>query len=252
MMAPLAQLSFTTLEVVSLAASITSVALAVFAIWVTLRLYSMSNAVSTGTKEAVGDIKSEVAELKESFRRQYSETFQAYRDDHARVWELVRLAKPTPEGDEARKAELEAKYNSVITALQDQAAQAAAKVDAETAQMATFRAEVDSLIRRAVEQTREVEAAAARQRYALMSQVLKEILAHKVIPGEAISATLKKALGAACPDKAAISDALKTLVRTGVVEVKQEYSPWGSGPEVYSLVDEPSARAYLARLQGGV
>jgi len=67
-------------EIISLIASITSVILAVGAIWLSITFYRMSSAASKATEEAAKGISASVERLEKLFDKLYSDTFSMMRD----------------------------------------------------------------------------------------------------------------------------------------------------------------------------
>jgi len=110
-------------EIISLVASIASLILAFFAIWLSFKFFKISLELSESTKEASKDIKASVNKLENLFDKLYEGTFSmvkdTYTDMREHAWsgydiEKEKIEKEASRKTEALREEMEQKISEIL------------------------------------------------------------------------------------------------------------------------------------------
>jgi len=169
---------YSAVEVLSIAASVASVLLAIVAIGLTMMLYRMSNQVSSDTKESVGTIKSNVAKLDELFREYHAKTMERAQRFEDRTLTMLEGRQPTTEEAAAQEAKrLEQQQRLVEEAMADLSARVAAAAQGQEKTEAVL-ADVREALVQVAERTRE---AAEEGQQTRRQQQLLTILARRLL-----------------------------------------------------------------------
>ena len=146
----------TTEEMIALVASITSLILAVCAIWLSIAFYKMSNEASRLTNEAARGIDASVVRLEKLFDKLYSDTFSIMKDTvtdmRRHIWnvpsddaatvsdemreeiraQVAEVLEGQPEVDPAQLDELKQKLESALKALLEKSREAKLTKDSQS------------------------------------------------------------------------------------------------------------------------
>ena len=97
------------METAAFIASVVSICIAVFAVWLAITFYKMATKVSEGIKDAAKNISSGVDRLEKIFDRLYADTFGMVRDTFTdmrkHVWSGEKLTEVKVSEEEVKKAE---------------------------------------------------------------------------------------------------------------------------------------------------
>lgn len=149
-------------DVISLIASITSVILAIGAIWLSVVFYRMSNEASKATTEAAKGIAVSVERLEKLFDKLYSDTFSMMKDT---VSDMRKHIWPTDQHEQDNVTEeVESKSEQKIAALKSemdkQVSEMLQKQKIADDKMSAVRKEMMTLLDRALMSSRQVESEA--------------------------------------------------------------------------------------------
>jgi hypothetical protein len=162
------------LEITSIVASIVSVIIGTFAIWLSVVFYKLSNKISEDTKEASKGIKASVDRLESLFDRLYTDTFSMMRDT---VSDMRKHIWPEKESTEAL-TEIEEKADKKIQELRAQVSSELSSIMSQIGhtdkKMSGMEDRLSGLIDKAIQQTRRVESEA--QEEISMAEVLNATL----------------------------------------------------------------------------
>lgn len=162
------------METVSLVASIVSVIIGVFAIWLSVTFYRLSNKISEDTKEAAKGISSSVTRLESLFDRLYSDTFSMMKDT---VSDMRKHIWPEKESSTEALNQIEEKADQKIEELRNQIGSELTSVMRQVgrtdSKISGVEERLTELVDRAIQQTRRVESEA--QEEISMSSVLNRV-----------------------------------------------------------------------------
>lgn len=109
----------TTIELISLIASIASLLLAIGAIWLSIVFFKMSSEASKATTEAAKGIGASVERLENLFDKLYSDTFTMMKDTvsdmRKHIWNKPKEGDGKKEVNESIKQEIESQISKVLT-----------------------------------------------------------------------------------------------------------------------------------------
>ncbi len=149
-------------EALSLAASITSIVLAIVAIWLSVLFYRMSEGSSTRIKDSADKVAVGVASVQLIVDRFYRDTFSVMRETVADV-----RRHAWPEATATIDAEAESRAQLKIEALQhrlhDDVSRLVSNQAATDARLTDVSSSLQGLLSRAVEESRKIEAEAREQ-----------------------------------------------------------------------------------------
>lgn len=148
-----------TLELVSLIASIASLVLAVGAIWLSVVFYKMSVAASNATTEAAKGIGASVERLEKLFDKLYSDTFSMMRDTVSDMRRHMWPADAT-EGDktiEEAEKKADEKIESLKNTFDIQLSEILERQKGSESQVASIRDEMRKLLDRAIKGSRQAD-----------------------------------------------------------------------------------------------
>ncbi len=208
------------LETVSIIASIVSVILGFVAIWLSVTFYRLSNKITEDTKEAAKGISASVDRLESLFDRLYSDTFSMMRetvsDMRKHIWPekdttdeaISKIEAQADKKIETMKNQLTSELSSVIHQL--------GKTDRKISQVESS---VSDIIEKAIHQTRKVEMET--QEKISMADVLNGVL--RYIRGDEkipVRRILTHPLLRNRFPRALIEEALHILVKDSMIEIK--------------------------------
>lgn len=149
------------METVSLVASVVSVIIGGFAIWLSVTFYRMSNKISEETKEAAKGISASVTRLESLFDRLYSDTFSMMKDT---VSDMRKHMWPEKEQSAEALSTIERKADDKIKELRDQISKELSTVMSEVgrtdSKISGVEVKLSELVDKAIQQTRLVESEA--------------------------------------------------------------------------------------------
>jgi len=230
---------FPLLELFSLVASSASFVLAIVAIWLTLKLYHMSNQVSSDTKESVGSINSNVAKLDERFRDYHKETVTDARRFQDKTLALLQRHQPTAEEAAAQEKQHQEEKQRLIEGAAAGLRETLDATVAEREKAEVLLGQIREAMSLVAERTREATRAelASGRHDALMVTACVGVLQGRFRFVDDLVNLLRSAVPFA--SEAEVDIAIGTLVKRGVVS-----RPAGSPP--MSLETDPQkAQAYL-------
>lgn len=146
------------METASLIASIVSVIISVFAIWLSLTFYRLSSSVSEDTKEAAKSIISGVNRLEVLFDRLYTDTFSMVKDTVSDMRKHIWNDIEKPEGDIANiEKTADKKINDLRNEIKDELINIVNQVGHTDKKINLVQEKFTELIDKAIKQTRKVE-----------------------------------------------------------------------------------------------
>ena len=162
-------------EIVCLAASVVTIALAVVAIWLSVHFFHMSSAMSESTKEAAKEIGSGVDRLEKLFDRLYSDTFSMMKDT---VSDMRKHIWPEEVGGgEKVGEEVEGRADEKMAALRREVDKEVGEVlrrqKVTNAKVDDIRTEMHAVVERAIAGSRRAEAEAREE--TLRDRIVREL-----------------------------------------------------------------------------
>ncbi len=210
------------LEIAALIAAIVSIAIAGFAVWLSITFYRMSNEVSTGIKDASRGIASSVEKLEQLFNTFYSDTFSMVKDTFS---DMRKHAWP----DSDKKVDVESmieekmspELDSLKTEMSTSISDIVAKIAKATDQIDDVKHGVEKVVGETIERTREIDKLASKS---LEAHIRKEIIL-KIIRFKTTSPRPMKAMDIANTfmNTFAVDEVLKeiyTLNQEGSISIK--------------------------------
>jgi hypothetical protein len=220
-------------QVFALAASLVSVMLAFFAIWLAWKFYQASSVSTEQTKEAAKAIHSGVAQLDRLFGSLYADTFSMMRETYSDIRRRA-FEPPLPEATDASgavRAQIDEGLRALRAELNKDVAAIAERIGAPEGKAAAVKEQVEQVVDKAITATHSIE----------------ETIRSDALGGVARGAVLM-ALGGADPrrpapgrrtiaevlNSPAISDhigivqaerAIRALEMDGLVSIRGDYSP---------------------------
>lgn len=205
------------MEILALVASVVSVIIGGFAIWLSVTFYRLSNKISEDTKEAAKGISSSVTRLESLFDRLYSDTFSMMKDTvsdmRKHIW---------PEKDQSTEAltMIEARADEKIQELRSQISSELSSVMRQVGRtdnkISGVEERLAELVDRAIQQTRRVESEA--QEEISMASVLRRVQRFIDRYGELpIGRLLMHPLIRERFPRGVISEALRLMQREGMI-----------------------------------
>lgn len=154
----LSQSTFTVpwLEVVTLAASFSSIVLAIVAIVLSFKFFKMSSQASDDIKDKAGEIAKIVGELNVDQKILHTQTFGQLEEVLARFFELA-MAPRGGEDREAFQANVEAKFEDLKSGLFQRVDDAEKLARSASSSSSSFKAEVKKIVEEAITETRTIE-----------------------------------------------------------------------------------------------
>lgn len=207
------------METVSLVASVVSVIVGGFAIWLAVTFYRMSNKISEDTKEAGKGISSSVTRLESLFDRLYSDTFSMMKDT---VSDMRKHIWPEKEQSGEALAKIEERADEKVQALRKQISSELTSVMRQVgrtdSKISGVEERLTELVDRAIQQTRRVESEA--QEEISMASVLRGVRSFIERYGEVAIGRLwtHPVLRERYP-RTLISEALRLLLRQDMISV---------------------------------
>ena len=207
------------LELIALIASLVSVIISIFAIWLSTTFYRWSNDISDETREAAKSIDSGVARLESLFDRMYTDTFSMMKDT---VSDMRRHMWPENEVSAEAFSEIEERADEKIQELRSQISSEMSTVMRQVGRTDTKLTGVEErlaeLIDQAIQQTRLVESEA--QEEISMSTLINSILdsLERYGPMKSRQLLSRKAVGGSYP-VSMVYDSLNFLERKGLIEI---------------------------------
>lgn len=206
------------MEAASLIASIVSVIIGGFAIWLSVTFYKMANAISEDTKEASKGISASVDRLESLFDRLYSDTFSMMKDT---VSDMRKHIWPEKEQDDNALAAIEQKADEKVKQLRSEIASELSTMMKQLGRTDTkiegVEERLTGLIDKAITQSRRLESEA--QEEISMTDVLNEVLSFIYRYGESsvrrlfMHPTLRRRFS-----RIRIREALEIMIRDEVLE----------------------------------
>ena len=149
----------TNVEILSVAASIASLALAILAIWLSITFFKMSSDLSVKTTEAAKGIIASVERLEKLFDKLYADTFSMMRDTvsdmRKHIWpEDKAVGDKLGEENEKRADE---KVSKLKESMEREVAQMLQRQKITDDKVASLRVEMRSLLDKAITGSRQVE-----------------------------------------------------------------------------------------------
>ena len=146
------------METASLIASIVSVIISVFAIWLSLTFYRLSSSVSEDTKEAAKSIISGVNRLEVLFDRLYTDTFSMVKDTVSDMRKHIWNDIEKPEGDIANiEKTADKKINDLRNEIKDELINIVNQVGHTDKKINLVQEKFTEVIDKTIKQTRKVE-----------------------------------------------------------------------------------------------
>lgn len=146
------------METTALVASIVSIIIGGFAIWLSVTFYRMSNKISEDTKEAAKGISASVNRLESLFDSLYSDTFSMMKDT---VSDMRKHIWPVKEQSAEEQKQIEEKADAKIDELKKQISNELsgmmARVGDTDSKIDDVEKNLEKLVERAIQQTRQVE-----------------------------------------------------------------------------------------------
>ncbi|MHB9072337.1 MAG: hypothetical protein ACYC6G_02305 [Desulfobaccales bacterium] len=169
------------IEIISLISSISSLILAVGAIWLSITFYKMSSAASNATTEAAKGIGASVERLEKLFDKLYSDTFSMMRDTVSDMRKHMWPSEDTEIDKTVEEVEKRAdeKINEIKKAVEEQLSELLHHQKIADDNVASLSSEMRHLIERAITTSRSVESEAREE--TLREYILRElrILRHR-------------------------------------------------------------------------
>ena len=163
------------IDVISLLASIASLVLAVVAIWLSIVFYRMSTAASGATTEAAKGIAASVDRLEKLFDKLYADTFSMMRDT---VTDMRKHIWPAEDPEAASAAEemerkADAKVDDLKRSMETQLSEMFQRQQMAGDQVTALRQEMRHLLERAIVGSRQLETEAREE--TLRTLLMREI-----------------------------------------------------------------------------
>ena len=215
------------METVSLVASIVSVIIGAFAIWLSVTFYRMSNKISEDTREASKGISASVDRLESLFDRLYSDTFSMMKDT---VSDMRKHIWPEKEQPSEKLNEIEEKADEKIKQLRDEIG---SEMSSVMSQMGRTAGKIDGvetrlteLIDKAIQTSRRVESEA--QEEMSMSEVLSRVYSFVKRYGEtSVGRIITHPIMRKRFPKSMVMEALAILIRDKMIEADGEIDDLG-------------------------
>lgn len=148
------------MEIASLVASIVSVIVAAFAIWLGITFFKMSTQIAEDTKEVGRGLASGVDKLEKLFDRLYSDTFSMMRDTvsdmRRQIWPN---AATTADATDAAERKAEEKISDLREQVQSEISNIVTRVERTDARLGEVRGDIEELVDRAIAGSRSVDRA---------------------------------------------------------------------------------------------
>jgi hypothetical protein len=144
----------TTEQIIGLAANVAALILAIVAIWLTVQFYKMSEAAQRRTEDAARSIGGSVDRLENLFAHLYADTFSMMRDTYS---DMRRHVFPEP-ADAAATELAEQRIAAIREEVVTELASTVARGQRTEHQVEELRGRVESLVSKAITETREVDA----------------------------------------------------------------------------------------------
>ena len=157
----------TGLDIVSFAATVAALVLAVVAIWLSIVFYRMSSALSENTKEAAKGIGSSVERLEKLFDKLYADTFSMMRDTVSDMRKHIWPENTPVEKKVATEVEqrADAKVEAVRAETERQLSVLLKRQDIANERIEGLRAEISQVIGDAIARSRQVESEAREETF---------------------------------------------------------------------------------------
>lgn len=203
----------------SIIASIVSVIIGGFAIWLSVTFYKLSGKVAEDTKEASKSLGASVQRLETLFDRLYSDTFGIMKDT---VSDMRKHIWPQGYSEEeiSRKVEEKAseKILNIKKDLNDELSELIKRVGETEEKVDSFK-DMSGIIEKAITQTRKVENEA--QREVLKTEVLNDILSIVIedLPLKLGDVLRNRGLRRKYP-KSQIIGCIKRYIKDGIIEIE--------------------------------
>ncbi|MCP4610310.1 MAG: hypothetical protein GY845_16490 [Planctomycetes bacterium] len=153
------------METAALVASIVSIIIGGFAIWLSVTFYRMSNKISEDTKEASKGISSSVNRLESLFDTLYSDTFSMMKET---VTDMRKHMWPEKGQSAEEQKQIEEKANAKIAELQNayfhEIKNVLARVGKTDSKIDEVEKNLEKLVERAIQGTRKVESEAQEEK----------------------------------------------------------------------------------------
>lgn len=235
------------MEILSIVASVVSVIIGGFAIWLAVTFYKLSIKVSEDTREASKSISASVARLEGLFDRLYNDTFSMMKDTYS---DMRRHMWPPKDDTAEIAAQIEATANAKIDSLREEITHELgrfiAKIGIADQKIKGVQEQVSRLIDRAIEQTRAVETEAQEEvsRHDLSNALVRLLSSH---------GPLKLNMILSYPpiykryQQHMIIDALQVMAQKGIIKAD---GPIGDLETIISIQDLFSVSAPATRIRG--
>jgi len=153
------------MKTVSIVASIVSVVIGGFAIWLSVTFYRMSNKISEDTKEASRGISAIVIRLETLFDRLYSDTFSMMKDTvsdmRKHIWpDKVQTTEALVAIEEKIEKKAEKKFEELRSQITSELSTAMSQIDHTDGKITAIEERLTKLIDKAITESRRVESEA--------------------------------------------------------------------------------------------
>jgi len=146
-------LSSNTINVASFIASVASLVLAVTAVWLSFRFFTLSSQSSNAIQRAASEIESGVNRLEALFEKMYSDTFGIVRDTYADIRKHAWPSEPEAAGPAAIEERAEEKVAELRQETTQQISRLMNEIGSKDEQIAALQA----LVQTAIDQSRSAE-----------------------------------------------------------------------------------------------
>lgn len=181
---------------VSLVASIVSVVLGVFAIWLSIAFYRMSTESSARIEKAADRIGASVDRLEMLFNKLYSDTFSMVRESVAdmrkHVWSSPASAPASLDAEVAVKADQ--KIAEIRVGVEADLAKLLQSQESTDLRIGTLAEQVRQLVTRTISETRSAEATAREE--TLRQRIVRVVESLRTVRGSVTAAMIVEALAA--------------------------------------------------------
>ena len=145
------------IQVISLLASMGSLALAIVAIWLSFKFYKMSTDSSEKIEDANRAISASVDKLEEVFKMQYSDTFSMVRDTYSDFRRRLLQGAESIEDNSYVQVKTDAKVNELKKEVFSEIRSLMAKVGETDAKIDPVHEELEKVVDKAIGESRNIE-----------------------------------------------------------------------------------------------
>lgn len=229
----------TTIQVVSLFASMASLALAIVAIWLSFKFYDRSERSSEKIEEANRSIHASVDKLEEVFKMQYSDTFSMVRDTYSDFRRRLLEGAGSNEDNASAQIQAEEKINQLRKEVFSELRELMAKVSEADGKKVSVHKELEKVVDKAIGESRNIEKEGIEKN---TEDVIRQVLS-RIPRGTTIKVSRLMEEMASYPP-AIVESALRNLSREGVIKFIGEVSGSGDFPpwQKFEVFGENSGR----------